>query len=67
MAKDKDEPTLTTLQRAPKKHGVPYTSMRDLVLQGHLPAVKLGDSRRIWVKNADVDRLIASSTDRKKK
>jgi excisionase family DNA binding protein len=66
MAKDKDAPTLTTLQNAAEKHGVPYTSLRDLVLQGHLPSVKLGESRRIWVKNADVDRLIASSTERKK-
>ena len=67
MAKDKDQPTLTTLQRAATRHGVPYTSLRDLVLQGHLPSVKLGNSRRIWVKNADLDRLITPSTDPKKR
>lgn len=67
MAKANDEPTLTTLQDAAEKTGVPYTSLRDLVLQGHLPTVKLGNSRRIWIKNADLDRLIASSTARAKK
>jgi hypothetical protein len=50
--------TLVTLQRAAAETGAPYTSLRDLVIQGHLRRVQLGDSRRIWVKRADLERLI---------
>ena len=53
---------LVTLQDAQEEYGPPYTSLRDLVLQGHLPRVQLGDSRRIWVRRADLERLIANST-----
>ena len=53
---------LLTLQKAAAETGVPYTSVRDLVVQGHLPKVKLGESRRIWVRRADLERLIARST-----
>jgi len=54
---------LMTLQDAEAEYGPPYTSWRDLVLQGYLQRVQLGDSRRIWVKRADVER-IANSTER---
>ena len=54
---------LMTLQAAEREFGPPYTSWRDLVLQGHLPRVQFGDSRRIWVRRADVERLIARSTE----
>ena len=53
---------LLTLQRASREYGPPYTSLRDLVVRGHLPSVKLGDSRRIWVKRADIEHLIEVST-----
>lgn len=56
-------PVLMTLQAAHREYGPPYTSLRDLVLSGHLPSVKLGDSRRIWVRRVDVERLIAASTE----
>ena len=49
---------LVNLQDASAEYGPPYTSLRDLVIQGHLPRVQLGDSRRIWVKRADLERLI---------
>jgi excisionase family DNA binding protein len=55
---------LLTLQEASAHTGVPYTSMRKLVLDGHLQSVKLGESKRTWVKRADLDRLIAVSTER---
>ena len=46
MAKVQTAPTgrtsLLTLQQASAQTGVPYTSIRDLVLQGHLPRVQLG-------------------------
>jgi hypothetical protein len=55
------EAMLITLQDASATYGPPYTSLRDLVLEGYLKRVQLGDSRRIWVKRADVEQLIAQS------
>lgn len=52
---------LITLQDASREYGPPYTSLRDLVLRGHLPSVRLGDSRRIWVKRSDIEQLIERS------
>lgn len=49
---------LLTLQGAAQLSGAPYTSLRDLVLQGHLKRVVLGESRRIWVRRADIEELI---------
>ncbi len=54
---------LVTLQTAAAEYGPPYTSLRDLVIQGHLPRVQLGDSRRIWVRRVDLERLIARGTE----
>lgn len=54
--------TLLTLQAAAEETSIPYTSLRDLVLQGHLPRVQLGDSKRIWIRRVDLDRLIDAST-----
>jgi hypothetical protein len=59
----KKEPALWTLQQASEDTGVPYSSLRKLVMDGHLARVQLGDSRRWWVKPADVRRLIANSTE----
>jgi hypothetical protein len=53
-------PALITLQDASEEYGPPYTSLRDLVLSGHLQRVQLGDSRRIWVRRADLEKLIAA-------
>jgi hypothetical protein len=52
---------LITLQDCESEYGPPYTSWRDLVIEGHLPRVQLGDSRRIWVRRADVERLIGAA------
>ena len=57
------QPVLLTLQQASAETGVPYTSVRKLVLDGHLARVQLGDSKRTWVKRADLERLIAQSTE----
>ena len=54
---------LLTLQRASREYGPPYTSLRDLVIRGHLPSVRLGDSRRIWIRRADIEQLIEASTE----
>jgi hypothetical protein len=53
---------LITLQKASMEYGPPYTSLRDLVLRGHLRAVRLGNSRRIWVLREDIEKLIEHST-----
>jgi hypothetical protein len=52
---------LITLQQASREFGPPYNSLRDLVLNGHLPGIRFGDGRRIWVKRADLEKLIDSS------
>jgi excisionase family DNA binding protein len=53
---------LLTLQQASREFGPPYTSLRDLVIRGHLPGVRLGDGRRIWVRRTDLERLVERST-----
>lgn len=55
---------LLTLQQASAEYGPPYTSLRDLVIRGLLPSVRLGDTRRIWIKREDLERLIERSTGR---
>jgi hypothetical protein len=55
---------LVTLQEASEEYGPPYTSLRDLVIEGVLPRVQLGSSSRIWVRRADLERLIEASTER---
>lgn len=46
---------LVTLQQAEAEYGPPYTSLRDRVISGELPAVRLG--KRIWVRREDMERL----------
>jgi hypothetical protein len=63
------KPLLMTLQEASAEYGPPYTSLRDLVMRGHLPAVRLPgsserDCRRIWIRRDDLERLIARSVER---
>lgn len=52
---------LMTLQQVSAEKGPPYTTVRDLVIQGHLPRVALGDSKRIWVRRSDVERLMGGA------
>lgn len=53
---------LCTLQEASEEFGPPYTSLRDLVIRGELPAVRFSDSprARIWVRRQDLEKLIAA-------
>lgn len=60
-ARQAARPQLMTLQDAAEQFGLPYTSTRDLILTGHLPRVTLGDSKRIWIRRADLERLINGS------
>jgi hypothetical protein len=52
---------LLTLQQASREYGPPYTSLRDLVIRGHVPGIRLGEGRRIWVRRADLERLVERS------
>lgn len=54
---------LLTLQQASEEFGPPYTTLRDLVIRGFLPRVRLGESERIWVRREDLQRLIVRSTE----
>ena len=54
---------LLTLQATSNETGIPYSSVRLLCAEGHLPVVRLGNSRRIWVRRADVDKLIEQSVE----
>lgn len=50
---------LMTLQQGEAESGVPYTTLRDAVLRGHIRRVELGDSKRIWIRRSELERLIA--------
>jgi excisionase family DNA binding protein len=55
-----DGPRLLSAQAAAKYLGVPYTSLRDWALRGHLPIVRVPDCRRLWFAREDLDRAIES-------
>lgn len=57
-------PKLISLQTASAEYGPPYTSIRDWVIKGLLPVVRVGDTRRLWVRREDLERLIERSTER---
>jgi excisionase family DNA binding protein len=51
-------PRLLSAQGAAKYLGVPYTSLRDWALRGHIPIVRVPDCRRLWFDRKDLDRAI---------
>ena len=51
-------PRLLSAQSAAKYLGVPYTTLRDWVLRGHLPVIRAPQSRRMWFDRKDLDRII---------
>lgn len=55
------EPQLLTLQQLEREYGPPYTTWYDLVTRGSLPSIRLADTKRIWVRRADAERLIEQS------
>lgn len=55
---------LLSLQQASAEFGPPATSLRDLVLRGHLPAIRFANSKRIWIRREDLETLIARSVER---
>ena len=55
---DCSAPRLLSAQAAARYLGVPYTSLRDWALRGHLPIVRVPDCRRLWFDKRDLDRAI---------
>jgi hypothetical protein len=55
---------LLSLQQASIEYGPPYGTLRDLVIRRLLPAVRLGESRRLWIRREDLEQLIERSTER---
>lgn len=55
---------LLSAQDAAKYLGVPYTSLRDWALRGHLPIVRVPDCRRLWFDRRDLDRAVESWKER---
>ena len=55
---DPGTPRLLSAQAAARYLGVPYTSLRDWALRGHLPIVRVPDCRRLWFDRRDLDRAI---------
>lgn len=54
---------LLTIRQGEVETGIPYNSLRDLIVRGHLPAVRLPESRRTWIRREDLDALIARSVE----
>jgi excisionase family DNA binding protein len=57
-------PRLLSAQSAAKYLGVPYTSLRDWALRGHIPIVRVPDCRRLWFDRKDLDRAVESWKER---
>ena len=51
-------PRLLSAQAAARYLGVPYTSLRDWALRGHIPIVRVPECRRLWFDRKDLDRAI---------
>jgi excisionase family DNA binding protein len=49
---------LLSAQAAARYLGVPYTSLRDWALRGHMPIVRVPECRRLWFDRRDLDRAI---------
>ena len=55
---------LLSAQAAAKYLGVPYTSLRDWALRGHLPIVRVPECKRLWFDRRDLDEAIESWKER---
>jgi hypothetical protein len=56
--RDASPARLLSAQAAAAYLGVPYTSLRDWALRGHVPIVRVPDCRRLWFDRRDLDRAI---------
>jgi excisionase family DNA binding protein len=51
-------PRLLSAQDAARYLGLPYTTLRDCALRGHLPIVRVPDCRRLWFDRQDLDQAL---------
>jgi excisionase family DNA binding protein len=58
------QPRLLSAQAAARCLGVPYTSLRDWALRGHVPIVRVPGCRRLWFDRQDLDRLVEAWKER---
>lgn len=58
-------PLLLSAQAAARYLGIPYTSLRDWALRGHLPVVRVPDCRRWWFDRRDLDRAVEAWKERR--
>jgi excisionase family DNA binding protein len=58
-------PRLLSAQSAAKYLGVPYTSLRDWALRGHIPIVRVPECRRLWFDRRDLDRVVEAWKERR--
>lgn len=58
------EGRLLSAQDAARYLGVPYTSLRDWALRGHMPIVRVPGCRRLWFDRRDLDRAIEAWKER---
>jgi len=49
---------MLSAQDAAEYLGVPYTTLRDWVLRGHVAVIRAPMSRRMWFDRNDLDRII---------
>jgi hypothetical protein len=59
-----DCPRLLSAQDAARYMGLPYTTLRDCALRGHLAIVRVPDCRRLWFDKRDLDRALESWKER---
>ena len=57
-------PRLLSAQAAAQYLGVPYTSLRDWALRGHVPIVRVPDCKRLWFDRRDLDQAIEAWKER---
>ena len=50
---------LTTPQAVELEFGIPRTTVMDLLKRGHLRAVRLPGCSRVFVRRADLERMVA--------
>jgi len=59
------QPRLLSAQAAARYLGVPYTSLRDWAMRGHVPIVRVPDCRRWWFDRRDLDRAVEAWKERR--
>jgi excisionase family DNA binding protein len=54
---------LVSLTAAASELGIPYSSLREVLVRGELKHVRLSGRGRYWVRRTDLDKFIENSTE----